>query len=84
MKSLDGINGRRSIQNVTEGVITTRSNRMKFRLTRGKSWMTEKKKQTNDRKKCIGSEAESILLQLLTLSINLPLSTIIKYKGGKH
>ena len=43
MKSLDGINGRRSIQNVTEGVITTRSNRMKFRLTRGKSWMAEKK-----------------------------------------
>ena len=42
-----------------------------------------KKKQTNDRKKCIGSGAESILLQLLTLSINLPLSTIIKYKGGK-
>ena len=32
-----------SIQNVTEGVITTRSNRMKFRLTRGKSWMTGKK-----------------------------------------
>ena len=83
MKSLDGIVGRK-IQNVTKGVITTRNNRMKLRLTRGKSWMAEKKKQTNDRKKCIGSGAESILLQLLTLSINLPLSTIIKYKGGKH
>ena len=48
--------------------------------------MTEKKKQQqkNDRKNCIGSGAESILLQLLTLSINLPLSTIIKYKGGKR
>ena len=39
---MDGIVGRK-IQNVTKGVITTRNNRMKLRLTRGKSWMAEKK-----------------------------------------
>ena len=58
MKSLDGINSR-SIQNVTEGVITTRSNPMKFKLTLGESWMTKKKNRKTIEKSVLEVEQKA-------------------------